>query len=322
MREETSGVAIKTLFTNEKGVALIALICVVVLLGIIGIGLVSVMTSKQKSYPIQALSYQAINLANAGAEFAIGYARDRYQADKKDVSDSLGSQITISCGSDCGNRGFAIRYYPSLDGKAYVLKSIAQAGVAKREVRVAQFPGYVGGSGLILTQVIDSSKIPVRDCIGCDHCDDIYPEYGSDNQFLSVPITNLYDTKVYAKYMEVTGPPKGGQNNLDHLYLGPKLKYQASSDKDNPNHVEIGHKDYTCIPGPDSGCAMRPATIPAGSYEGHPNWDLEIPAGNSIVAFHHKSASLKGSYKLVFYYDFDTQYQDLKASVMTFTVTD
>jgi len=45
--------------TNKKGVALVLLVIAITFIGMIGVGIISLMGAKQKSYPFQVQSYQA-----------------------------------------------------------------------------------------------------------------------------------------------------------------------------------------------------------------------------------------------------------------------
>jgi hypothetical protein len=65
----------RTIF-NNKGISLVVLIVIMLGIGLIGGGVATIMSSKQKSYPFVVNSYKAYEIANAGAEFAFRYAVD------------------------------------------------------------------------------------------------------------------------------------------------------------------------------------------------------------------------------------------------------
>ncbi len=65
----------RTIF-NNKGVSLVVLIVIMLGIALIGGGVAAVMGSKQKSYPFALNSFNAYQIANAGAEFAIRYYKD------------------------------------------------------------------------------------------------------------------------------------------------------------------------------------------------------------------------------------------------------
>jgi hypothetical protein len=75
---DASMVTMKILF-NNKGISLVALLVAMTLITVLGASFVSLMSSKQKGFLHQIDSYRALNIANAGVEYAIRY-----------VSDSLG----------------------------------------------------------------------------------------------------------------------------------------------------------------------------------------------------------------------------------------
>ena len=65
----------KTL-SNNKGISLVVLIVAMTLIAILGTSFVSLMSSKQKGFLSQIDSYRALNIANAGVEYAIRYVSD------------------------------------------------------------------------------------------------------------------------------------------------------------------------------------------------------------------------------------------------------
>jgi hypothetical protein len=296
----------RMLFT-ERGASLIVLVIVIVAIGIIGAGVVSLMGVKQRSYPLQAQSYQALNLANAGIEFAIRYANDRYMNFGESTQDSLGSPKTVSFGSgNCGT--FTIRY---IGGTDYTLTSLGVCGNAQRTVRVNQFAGYAQGSGLILTEIVDSVYPPIQGCY--TYCS------GPSNQNVSVPLTNTYDRDIYIKYITVTLTPAQGSTNLvSGLYLDGALVYDPGTDTTNPNYKRQGHDDYVCIPTPAGGCAS-PAVTPVKIPHAF-NLNLRIPPGSFTQLLDFKSSSIRGTYTVVFYYDFNTNYLNLQSATMTFAI--
>jgi len=297
----------KTGYT-ERGASLVILIIIIVTLGILGTGIVSIMGVKQRSYPLQAQSYQAYNLANAGAEFAIRYANDRYVNFGESTQTSLGSSKTVSFGSgNCGT--FTIQY---LGGADYTLKSLGVCGNAQREVRINKFAGYMQGSGFILTDVVDSVYPPKQGCY--TFCS------GPANQNVSIPVTNTYDGDIYIKYITVTlDPAQGSANIISGLYQDGVLVYDPVTDKTNPNYQHHGKDDYVCIPAPGgSGCnasAIAPVKIPYAF-----NLNLKIPPGSFTQLLDFKSASITGTYTIKFYFDFDTNYNNLQSATMTFTI--
>ena len=61
---------------NNKCISLVVLIVVMLGVAIIGGGVATVMSSKQKSYPFALNSFKAYQIANAGIECAIAWVKD------------------------------------------------------------------------------------------------------------------------------------------------------------------------------------------------------------------------------------------------------
>lgn len=293
--------------STERGIALIVLIVIIVLVGVLSAGIVAIMGAKQRSYPIQAQSYQALNLANAGAEFAIRYAYDQYKNYGASVGTSLGSPITVSLGTG----SFEIKYE---GGTGYILRSTGICGGAKREVHIHRFPGFVQGSGLVLTDVIDSGYPPIQGCYNGEYCP------GQQNQNISIPLTNLYDRDIYIKGFEITLEPGQGSDNLiAGVYFGSSLIYDPDNETNNPNYEKKGNKGYICIPtAGHTGCnsnSITPAKIPYGY-----NLNARIPPGSVLEILDFKSASIRGQYTIKFFYDFETTYTNLQSTTVTFNI--
>ena len=297
----------KMLFT-ERGAALIVLVIVIVIIGIMGTGVVSIMGVKQRSYPFQVQSYQALNIANAGVEFAIRYANDRYVNFGESTQTSLGSPRTVSFGTgNCGT--FTIQY---LGGAAYTLRSLGVCGNTQREVRINKFAGYTQGSGLILTDVVNSAYPPIKGCYS--NCPDI------PSRVVSAPVTNMFDQDIYVKYIEVTfePTPPGNSNLVLGLYLDGTFVYNPGTDTMNPNYNGY---DSICIPTPGgggcSGSAITPAKIPYAF-----NLNLRIPPGSFTQMLDLKSTSMPAGTNIIikFYFDFDTNYLNLQSATMSFVI--
>ena len=98
-------VIMKTL-SNNRGVALIVLIVAMTLIAILGTSFVSLMGSKQKGFLYQIDSYRALNLANAGVEYAIRYV---YQIGLSDTKQSTCSFQTLVFWINLIGRGLICR---------------------------------------------------------------------------------------------------------------------------------------------------------------------------------------------------------------------
>lgn len=137
------GVSIETMkmWLTEKGISLIILIISITIMSIIGAGIVSFMGAKQKSYPYQIQSYQALNLANAGVEFAIRYAYDNKNGFNLNPGNYIPSaspgKIVEPFGAGQGT--FELIYSTASNG---TITSIGTYGLSKRTVRVTDFRNY------------------------------------------------------------------------------------------------------------------------------------------------------------------------------------
>lgn len=287
---------------TDKGISLVILILIITIIGVLGAGIVSFMGSKQKSYPVQAQAYQALNLAHAGIEFAIRYAYDRYNQAGQSAIDCLGTPVVVNF----GNGSFEVQY---VGGTNYTLKSIGRSGAAMREVRLNKFPGYSMGDGFVLTKTIDSNYSP-----------------SSHSTNVSVPLTNLYNQTIYIKNIKVTiNPTQGSSNRIQTLSVGGTTVYDfinqiPQNDSTNPNADGHGANRGICIPTPSGGgdCpsgSLTPAQIPFAF-----NLNLAIPPGSVTEVINFNSASSKGTYNLIFTFDFNTGYANPKEVAMTFTI--
>jgi hypothetical protein len=148
--------------TNKKGVALVLLVIAITFIGMIGVGIISLMGAKQKSYPFQVQSYQAYMLAHAGVEFSIRYARDNKDgfisspntyippyniSTPSRCIDSildLGQWKQIQLPSDFLNGNFFL--YISLEGNCASppckLHSCGKYGASIREITLSNFQSY------------------------------------------------------------------------------------------------------------------------------------------------------------------------------------
>jgi hypothetical protein len=78
-------VTMKMLFTN-KGISLVVLLIAMTLISVLGASFVSLMSAKQKSFLHQIDSYRALNIANAGTEFAMRVVSDNINASENHIA--------------------------------------------------------------------------------------------------------------------------------------------------------------------------------------------------------------------------------------------
>ena len=124
------------IISNNRGVSLVVLIMVMLGVAIVGGGVATVMSSKHKSYHFASNSFNAYQIANAGAEFAIGYCENE-SASNCDTH-IKNSEFT----ANFGGGSFKTQYNSVTD-------TITSTGTYKgvsREVKVVNFSIYASGS--------------------------------------------------------------------------------------------------------------------------------------------------------------------------------
>jgi Tfp pilus assembly protein PilX len=140
-------VIMKTL-SNNKGISLVILIVVMTLIAILGASFVSLMGSKQKGFLYQIDSYRALNIANAGVEYAIRYVSDG-------LSDTSSGYYSNLPTQSIGNTPFANGSFSII--RNYDLSNIANDYIevtgsfksASRKVKLSKFRRYLNPITLI-----------------------------------------------------------------------------------------------------------------------------------------------------------------------------
>ncbi len=122
-------------FFNNRGISLVVLIVIMLGIGLIGGGVASIMMSKQKSYPFALNSFKAYEIANAGAEFAIGYCKNESSSNCQ--TNIKGSNFTASFGG--GGGSFTTSYNSGTD----TLTSTGTYSGVTRQVQIVSFSTYV-----------------------------------------------------------------------------------------------------------------------------------------------------------------------------------
>ncbi len=171
----------KTLF-NNKGISLIVLIVAMTLIAILGTSFVSLMSSKQKGFLYQIDSYRALNIANAGVEYAIRCVSDG-------LSDTSSSYYSNLPTQSIGNTPFANGSFTI--ARNYDLSSIANDyieatgsyGSATRKVRLSKFRRYLNP----ITLIPDSSQ---------------KPSYASNK--LIIPVIGNHDAAITVTQIDLT----------------------------------------------------------------------------------------------------------------------
>jgi hypothetical protein len=137
----------KTLF-NNKGISLIVLIIAMTLIAILGASFVSLMGSKQKGFLYQIDSYRALNIANAGVEYAIRQPFDG------DLFTNYSSYVYPTFSSPvypfgANNGSFFISYNFSYTDTSDILYVRSSFGSATKEVRLQRFRRYVSAISFV-----------------------------------------------------------------------------------------------------------------------------------------------------------------------------
>lgn len=143
------------MLSNNKGISLVVLLVAITLISVLGASLVSVMTSKQKGFLHQIDSYRALNLANAGVEYAI-----RFASDATDNSIFYTNQELIMTKYFFQGQGsFEIRYTFNKNIDEDVLEAKGSyRNSASRFVRLHHFRRYISP----LTLVPDKNTMPKK----------------------------------------------------------------------------------------------------------------------------------------------------------------
>lgn len=145
MLVDVSMVIMKMLF-NNKGISLVILLVAMTLISVLGASFVSLMSSKQKSFLHQIDSYRALNIANAGVEYAIRFASDG--------ADTLGfSNPALTTERSLGGGSFSISYIYNQTISNDLLSVTGTYNGSSREARLLRFRRYINP----LTLVPDSA---------------------------------------------------------------------------------------------------------------------------------------------------------------------
>jgi hypothetical protein len=173
-------VTMKMLFTN-KGISLVVLLIAMTLISVLGASFVSLMSSKQKSFLHQIDSYRALNLANAGVEYAIRFASDG--------TDTYGNSIFftnqgLTMTRNFGQGAFDLTYRYSINIDDDVLTATGSyRNSARRVVSLSRFRRYLSP----LTLVPNATTLPYRNSTQV-----VIPVINNnESPFLTVNVINL-----------------------------------------------------------------------------------------------------------------------------------
>jgi len=140
-------VIMKTLF-NNRGISLIVLIVAMTLIAILGASFVSLMGSKQKGFLYQIDSYRALNIANAGVEFAIRYVSDGL-SDTTNPSNNFFNNPSAAVTKSFADGAF-IFTYDHINNRIAVTGSYPDpTPLSRREIKISNFRRYLSPISLI-----------------------------------------------------------------------------------------------------------------------------------------------------------------------------
>ncbi len=276
---------IMKMLSNNKGVSLVVLIVAMTLIAILGVSFVSLMGTKQKSVIYQTDSYRALNIANAGVEYAIRYVGDHIDTTGTNQNDffhnpaaypevpvvsSLPDTTNLNTTQwnrvDFGNGRFYLSYYlntanpdDSINNK--ILYSVGVYGQTERLVKLKKYLAYASPTsiGLGRLNLVPNSRPSIN------------------GNYLIVPVMHLYDgnttTDITISSIQVTGDFSNNfTKELREIYFrnnnipGGTLIYSYSSYPSfcsaypaPPGELPCRHVfPHNCIEIPDNG----PSTLP------------------------------------------------------------
>jgi Tfp pilus assembly protein PilX len=195
-------VTMKTLSSN-RGVALIVLIVAMTLIAILGTSFVSLIGSKQKGFLYQIDSYRALNIANAGVEYAIRYASDGLDGSGDSIFFSDPDLSTI--GKSFGGGAFSVMYNYSSTITSDNVTVTGIYGNSSRQVKLSQFRRYISPITLIPS---DLPRLSGNDAI--------------------VPVISNNENNFTISHIDVTIPTTGGNTYLDFWEGGTSLLNYAA----------------------------------------------------------------------------------------------
>lgn len=284
----------KTL-SNNRGVSLVILIVAMTLIAILGASFVSLMGSKQKGFLYQIDSYRALNLANAGVEFAIRRVYEYVSATNDPPPGNYIARCDVSpywTLNDFANGQFRFCFvadYTRADFNTIIVEGRYDGGDPThmnvrsiRQLRVTNFMNYSSQESI--------SRIPQ------------YPPFPF-NKYLVIPFVNSSGTTVTTDEIRIT-VSFSGNRHLQNIYFTDDIA----------NLEKSSFFDYTQLNGFSSCGSPPPPGPPCASAMGiemsniqanlFPRNILSYATNNSRAhwcAIKFQGAALSGSYVIQFY---------------------
>lgn len=247
------------------------LVVAMTLIAILGASFVSFMGSKQKGFLYQIDSYKALNIANAGVEYAIRTVYDNIaspeayiaQCDSLTVQNFADGQFKFCYQSDYTNSEFnTLRVEGIYDGG-----SSTHTAIAARTVKLTHFMNYASKNSL--------SGIPYN----------LPGSYSSITNSIMIPIINAYGNDISINRVDLS--LSGSSSNLRYIYF-----------TDDLSGVPTRYYSCTCAPSP---CTCSSPFTLTGPYlitaNNMPRWcilafDSTPPTG---IVFFYSSGVVLGS---------------------------
>lgn len=297
-------VTMKTLSSN-KGVALIILVIAMTLIAVLGASFVALVGSKHRSFTYQRDSYRALNLANAGVEYAIRYVSDSLRNagstffEDPTTFQTASNPVVINMLSA---QSFSFYY----DYSADALRVSGFSGESTRRANLNNFRRYMDS---ITLQYVPSLPLSSR-----------RPYYSSGS--IRVPFFNNNHLSVRISGISITMPTSG--KYLQNIYFSETAETQTYNYVSDSSFPVCGWS--VPLPCKDTvdwwGLSKTGIRIPSGTtyFTFTANSPHEVPAGTASVfrvVFDLPDSSFTGvQYSLTFHYRIGTETTDRTTTVV------
>ena len=311
----------KTLY-NNKGIALIVLIISMTLIAVLGASFVAFVGTKQKGFLYQRDSYRALNIANAGVEYAIRYVGDNInptpntndfyhnanaypnvpvvssQPDTTNLNTSQWKKIDFPNGSG----SFYLSYYlntssPDDSDNNKILYSVGVSGGAQRIIKLRKFLAYASPSS---TSGLDKLNLVPNN-----------PPYIS-GRWVVIPIMNVYDATVAVTSIKFElNSNDSNIKRFEYIYFNNSSLSIGSQIYDaNSYWVYFDWCNYNASPPcydifGDSTIHVPDAEVSGLQTKSLDNDNAQIGTHQIrwfFLRFRESGISLKGTYTVTFYY--------------------
>jgi len=215
---------------NNRGVSLVVLIVAMTLIAVLGVSFVSLMSSKQKGFLYQIDSYRALNIANAGVEYAVRIVYDNIASPETHIT-----QCPFLTVYDFANGQFKFCYqgdYTSSEFNTLSVEGIYDGGssthtpLSARTVKLTHFMNYASNNSI--------TRIPYNE-----------PPVPSSNRLI-IPLINSSGLSISITAIRFQTVFSSGERHLQQIYFSNDL---------NSSPTQTHFFDYT-------GTLESPLSIP------------------------------------------------------------